>query len=673
MAIEELSEIFFVVKKRELKNFRNYLYKLGTVHIKDVSTLSEPPKVDINEEMLIREDLSKTDYIIKALEEVSPVKQSFIENFIPKRPIFTLEEIEQIKKDFSLKEFYLNVKNKFEKKRKAEEEIVILNAKLKDLKPFQNLNFRFEEIRKWKKVKVLFFYSSGKTFNELIKYTSLIENSYILEVPEVDAKDDEIFGFVFVIPASKFEDIVEIARKIGLLEINFSSLTGTPLENINLLLAKLKTAEKRKEELEKELKNLNCEKDKIILFSDVLKSELYKCEAIRAFADSKRVFLVEGYILSSSKEKVINSIEIDYPQIYYDIREIKNNPEAPVKLKNNEFFKPFEFIIRMFGIPKYGDIDPTPFTAVAFLILFGIAFGDLFYGLFLSLTCLYFMKKQKYDKGTVNFFKLFYYSGFSAAFFGLITGSWGGDLVSETYLNPNNPIVKIKNSLTIIDPLKDIMTMLIAIVILGVATQMYGIILAMISNLKNKNYKDAIFDQLSWLIFIPGGVIAAGNFLGPGTFSKDLINLGYGALIIGLIMIFLGGFIKSKSIINRIIKGFLNIYGIISSYGVSSLLADSLSYLRLLALSVATSSMAMSFNLVAFMFKDIKIIGPLFVIIVLIVTHLLNLLLSILGAFVHPVRLLFYEFFGRFYSNGGEEFKAFSEIQKNIIIKEEVS
>ena len=85
MAIEELSEISFVVKKRELKNFRNYLYKLGTVHIKDVSTLSEPPKVDINEEMLIREDLSKTDYIIKALEEVSPVKQSFIENFIPKR------------------------------------------------------------------------------------------------------------------------------------------------------------------------------------------------------------------------------------------------------------------------------------------------------------------------------------------------------------------------------------------------------------------------------------------------------------------------------------------------------------------------------------------------------------------------------------------------------------
>ncbi len=673
MAIEELSKISFVVKKRELKNFRNYLYKLGAIHIKDISALSEPPKVDINEEMLIREDLAKVDYIIKALEEVVPVKQSFMENFIPKRPIFTLEEIEQTKRNFSLSDFYFNVKDRFEKRRKAEEEISLINSKMKDLKPFQNLNFKFDEIRKWKKVKVLFFYSCGKTIKDLIKYTSLIENSYILEVPEVDAKDNEIFGFIFVLPASKYEDIIELTRKIGLLEINFISLTGNPLENIKAFEERLKTVEKTNDELEEELKKLNSEKDKIVLFSDILKSEIYKCEAVKAFANSKRVFLIEGYILSSSKENVIKSIETDYPQIYYDIKEVKNDPEAPVKLKNNGFFKPFEFIIRMFGIPKYGDIDPTPFAAIAFLILFGIAFGDLFYGLFLSLFCLYYMKKQKYDEGTVNFFKLFYYSGLSAAFFGAITGSWGGDLISETYLNPNNPIVKIKNSLTIINPLKDIMTMLIVIIILGVANQMYGIILAMASNLKNKNYKDAIFDQLSWLIFIPGGVIAAGNFLGPGTFSKDLVNLSYIALIIGLIMIFLGGFIKSKSIFNRLIKGFLNIYGIISSYGVSSFLADSLSYLRLLALSVATSSMAMSFNLVAFMFKDIKIIGPLFVIILLIITHLLNLLLSILGAFVHPVRLLFYEFFGRFYSDGGEEFKAFSEMQKNIIIKEEVS
>jgi len=419
------------------------------------------------------------------------------------------------------------------------------------------------------------------------------------------------------------------------------------------------------------LKELCSEKNKIILFSDILKSGIFKCEIVKAFASSKRVSLIEGYIPSLLEGKFIKFVEENYPHVYFEVREAKRDLYTPVKLRNNEFFKPFEFIIKMFGQPKYGDIDPTPFIAVTFLILFGIAFGDLLYGLFLSLICLFFMKKYSFDKGVVNFVKLFYYSGLSAAFFGAITGSWGGDLISDTYLSPNNSILRIKNTLTIIDPLKDIMTMLVSVIILGIVNQMYGVFIAMLSNIRDRNFRDAIFDQLSWLIFVPGAVITAGNFLAPNIFPANVIDIGYKAMILGLIMIFLGGFLKSTSIINRMIKGFLNIYGIISSYGISSFLSDTLSYLRLFALMLATSSMAMSFNLIAFMFKDMYLIGPILVILLLFITHLINLLLSILGAFVHPVRLLFYEFFGRFYSNGGEEFKAFSEIRKSVIIKEE--
>jgi V/A-type H+/Na+-transporting ATPase subunit I len=110
-----------------------------------------------------------------------------------------------------------------------------------------------------------------------------------------------------------------------------------------------------------------------------------------------------------------------------------------------------------------------------------------------------------------------------------------------------------------------------------------------------------------------------------------------------------------------------------SSYGVSAIISDVLSYLRLIALAIGASSMAMSFNIVAFMLKDIKIVGPVMIIIVLIIGHSLNFLLSILGAFVHPVRLVFYEFYGRFYSNGGEEFKPFSCPNINVFIKEEVN
>jgi V/A-type H+-transporting ATPase subunit I len=72
------------------------------------------------------------------------------------------------------------------------------------------------------------------------------------------------------------------------------------------------------------------------------------------------------------------------------------------------------------------------------------------------------------------------------------------------------------------------------------------------------------------------------------------------------------------------------------------------------------------------MFKDIKFFGPIIIIIILLIGHLLNFLLSILSAFVHPVRLVFYEFFGRFYISGGEEFKPFTYPNKNILIEEEV-
>ena len=119
----------------------------------------------------------------------------------------------------------------------------------------------------------------------------------------------------------------------------------------------------------------------------------------------------------------------------------------------------------------------------------------------------------------------------------------------------------------------------------------------------------------------------------------------------------------------KIIKGFVNIYGIVSSYGVSAIIGDILSYIRLLALALATSLMAVSFNLISFLLKDIKIIGPILVIVLLIFTNIFNLLLSVLGAFIHPVRLMFFEFFGRFFQEGGQEYKPFSYQFKNIIVK----
>jgi V/A-type H+-transporting ATPase subunit I len=325
----------------------------------------------------------------------------------------------------------------------------------------------------------------------------------------------------------------------------------------------------------------------------------------------------------------------------------------------------------MFALPRSGLIDPTPIVAIAYLILFGLSFGDVIYGLVLILFCVVAIKKYKHDKGVVNFFKLFLYSGISACFFGALTNSWAGDLLSITYLPANHFLVKLTNSLKIINSMEQVMTLLIAILYLGAFVQMVGIFSAMLQNIKEKNIKDAFFDQFTWFIFIPSAFIFAGEFLAPGYYPGWLVLSAKYLLFTCLIFIFIGGAMKSRNPVIKVVKGILNIYGIVSSYGVASILADVLSYLRLLALAVATASMAMSFNLISFLIKSIPVLGPILVVVLLIVTNMLNFLLSILSAFIHPVRLIFDEFFGRFFQDGGTDYKPYSNQYKHVLVNEE--
>lgn len=215
------------------------------------------------------------------------------------------------------------------------------------------------------------------------------------------------------------------------------------------------------------------------------------------------------------------------------------------------------------------------------------------------------------------------------------------------------------------------MTLLIAILYLGAFIQMLGVFCAMLQNIKEKNYKDAFFDQFTWLIFIPCAFIFAGEFLAAGYYPAALVSIAKIGLLISIVLIFIGGFLKSKSPAIRVVKGFLNMYGIVSSYGIASILSDVLSYLRLLALAIATASMAMSFNIISFLIKTIPVLGPILVVVLLILTNGLNFLLSILSAFIHPVRLVFYEFFGRFFQDGGTDYKPYSNQYKHVLVNEE--
>ena len=126
---------------------------------------------------------------------------------------------------------------------------------------------------------------------------------------------------------------------------------------------------------------------------------------------------------------------------------------------------------------------------------------------------------------------------------------------------------------------------------------------------------------------------------------------------------------REEGIVAKGITGLVSIYGILGSYGCVSFVGDMLSYSRLLALGLTTSIVGMSFNIIGGLVRDLPWVGIVLFVLVLVVGHLFNFAVGILGAFVHPARLIFLEFFSRFYEGGGVRFRPLSLNSERLIVE----
>ena len=177
---------------------------------------------------------------------------------------------------------------------------------------------------------------------------------------------------------------------------------------------------------------------------------------------------------------------------------------------------------------------------------------------------------------------------------------------------------------------------------------------------RQKDYAGAFFDTGLWMLMLVGfGVLAAGMVLTP-------VLMTVGAVIA---VACAAGLILTQG---RSKKGFFGklIGGVASLYGITSYISDLLSYSRLLALGLTTGVMAQVFNMLATMLGT-TIPGFVFMIVIFILGHLINIGLNALGAYVHTMRLQYVEMFSKFYEGGGKEFQPFSLNSKYIKIQED--
>ena len=203
--------------------------------------------------------------------------------------------------------------------------------------------------------------------------------------------------------------------------------------------------------------------------------------------------------------------------------------------------------------------------------------------------------------------------------------------------------------------MKEPVTMLLTALGIGVCNQLYGVVLKMHGAARSGDWQTVAFDGLLWLITLPGVVLLILNFLGA---------LGDSAAFVGKVLFLTGalGLVltqgrSEKGVFLKGVNGLVSIYGILGSYGVAAFVGDTLSYCRLLALGLTTSIVALCVNMIGGLVRDVPYIGMVLFIAVLVAGHGFNFAISLLGAFVHSMRLIFVELFGRFYSGGSREFR----------------
>ncbi|MBR5166228.1 MAG: V-type ATP synthase subunit I [Ruminococcus sp.] len=434
-----------------------------------------------------------------------------------------------------------------------------------------------------------------------------------------------------------------------------AELTGQLNKRSEELGKKRDTAEKRIIELAESRKDLKFAVDYLMMRKD-------KYDALNSLGFTESTFVLTGFI----PEKYCDSLrkEIEEKHVaYIEFTDPSEDEEVPVLLENGRFSAPLEGITKMYAMPSKGDVDPTPVMAFFYYLLFGMMLSDAGYGILMVIGTMIALKKFKLEDSMRKTLKMFRNCGISTVIWGALFGSWFGDIVQVV---GKQFFDKDVGSIALwFQPLDDPIKLLLFSFGIGILHLFLGVAVAFHMSWRDGRKLDAIFDAVPIYLIILG--VAP---LGAGILTEvpsTLKTVGGYMLIAGVVLLVLTAGRSSKNIFGKLFGGLYALYNTATGW-----LSDILSYSRLLALGLATGSIASVINLIGTMPEN-KIIKLVLLIVVFVIGHTANLAINLLGAYVHTDRLQFVELFSKFYTGGGREFEPLTVNTKYLKFKEENS
>ncbi|MEM4347872.1 MAG: V-type ATP synthase subunit I [Candidatus Altiarchaeota archaeon] len=442
------------------------------------------------------------------------------------------------------------------------------------------------------------------------------------------------------------QELEKILKKVEFEQVQISE-KGRVSEILKELKKSLKLIENEKESLLIELRKVYMEKHKELLaIEELLKIEKEKCEIFNRFGKTKRTTIMHLWCQKKDAKEVENLIKEETNNLAIIYKD-ENPKDAPVLLQNKGPVKNFEVFTKLFSLPAYDGIDATIFLMVAYSLFFGIVLTDAIYGIILILAGLWLNKKfGKHSENAKNAAVILASGGIFAIIFGILTGSYFGDLLGTYILGKNSQSVALW-----IDPMYNgnAMTFLGFVCAIGFTHLYLGYLLGAFNSLRRKEYMEALKAYISKFILLFGILFfLLSNF--PILSSSGRPLLPHFFSYIGILLVFLSLTLLYMHI------------GIMFFTDVIGIVGNTLSYARLLAMCITTAGIALSFNLLAKMSLQIPFyVGFILAPVIFIFGHTMNILINSLGGFVHSLRLNYVEFFGTFYRGGGREFRPFKE------------
>ncbi|MFP4460361.1 MAG: V-type ATP synthase subunit I [Candidatus Zixiibacteriota bacterium] len=576
-------------------------------------------------------------------------------------------ELESFAKDYGLDDIIEKAKNLNLDIDNYNRELRIAQRKVLEIKPFKPLRFAPKELDNLSEVSAFIGFAPLGQFIEMEK--ALSDEFSLYEIQKINEHFSNVYfiGYCHNEIKEKFEDILRLHEFLPIDNEVRYDIPEKVFENHKDEIDKL---ENKIEKAEKALSELAIsELPSLLLIEDYYKS-LVQCEEVfEASQKSRSIFYITGWVRQELFDKVYKKLEAKYPET--EVLELApgENENPPVALSNPKWLRPFEILTNMYGKPVRGMVDPTPWTGPFFALFFAFCMTDAGYGLLLALLgagALTFMKK-KLDYGKKNFMTLILYLGVLTIGTGIIAGSYFG-FNPASVENPgafSSFLLKLK----IFDPLDDALLFFALTVYFAMIQLVIGYALS--AYVKIKGAKNAMLKikelvlGISWILLTFGISILVTQYIyepwaAPfDSIMPGVIWFGMGGVVLGFAIFGpLGG--------EKIVGSVFNAIGFDGLYGITGLFGDILSYARILALGISTGVIGGVINNLGGILAGSSIILTIIAAIVVAASHVGYTALSALSAFIHPLRLQYVEYFGKFYESGGEDFKPFKKNYKNV-------